>query len=219
MAATPWAYSAILPGSSRHRRSKAGHRVVTPRRYSGLLVPSLRSSQANSPTSSTNRSTGSSSDGGRVEVKLARLAGSLIDAVLDLWVGNPGKAGIGTGRPPGAEAVGQRAHPAAGRGLLECAPGVAVPVQDRVSRLHDAARHSGQTCAGSSGSPGSALRPKATGRGRNRIRHAVLTMPRLSVPRWVSWSFVERRYQLIEWSSISGWESRCATGSSHVRAR
>ena len=40
------------------------------------------------------------------------------------------------------------------------------------------------------------MRPNAIVRGANRMPQAAITLPRLIVPRCVSWSSVDRRYQL-----------------------
>src|SRR5918998_1795922 len=80
--------------------------------------------------------------------------------------------------------------------------GVTVPVQHAQSppdghhRASCADWHRGQICRGSGGWPDSALRPNAIVRGANRMPHAAITLPRLIVPRCVSWSSVDRKYQL-----------------------
>ncbi len=78
--------------------------------------------------------------------------------------------------------------------------------------------HSGQTWAGSRCSLRSTRRPDARRTGRNRIPQAASTLPRLSVPRCVSWSPAERTNQVIDESSISEQgSSTCTTCRGHAR--
>ena len=79
----------------------------------------------------------------------------------------------------------------ADRVVTQLVDGVTVPVLHAQCPLHRGL-HSGQTWSGWVGSPGSALRPSTRRSGRNRMSHAASTLPRLSVPWWVSWSPVER---------------------------
>src|SRR3712207_536188 len=82
--------------------------------------------------------------------------------------------------------------------------GVAAPVQygqsppDGHHRGPCADWHREQICWASGGSPDSALRPNASVRGANRMPHAAITLPRLIVPRCVSWSSVDRRSSSLD---------------------